>query len=256
MNTLSITLAAWNAWEQSSESPEDWTQIEMSGEEQLHSSLPKAQRIPPMLRRRLGSLGKAAIASSEDLVAEIDEPMPTVFCSQHGDLNRTLELLESLTNNDPLSPTQFSLSVHNAIAGIYSIARKDHSPTTALSCAQDDVSSALLETQLILQEQQCQYALCIVHDEPIPTRYCTTGLPTKAYAASFLLRSTPIDNAQQLKLSVGPREDSPSLATDTDNQPSALSLVKFLNQKTKHSLCLTLPSRSWLWQKDAQEQNS
>lgn len=254
MNTLPITLAAWNAWEMGSTAPESWTHIDTAGNEQSHSTLTKAQRIPAMLRRRLGSLGKAAIASGEELIANIDESIPTVFCSQHGDLKRTLGLLDSLSKQEPLSPTQFSLSVHNAIAGIYSIARKDHSATTALSCMQDDVSTALLETQLILEEQQSQYALCIVHDEPVPARYSTSAQPKRAYAVSFLLCARPSSTAQQLHLSIGSKacvvrhESLPKL------QPSALTLIDFLNGADKKELQLDTASHLWYWQKGKQAQ--
>lgn len=254
MSTLSITLAAWNAWEQSSTYPDTWNQITTDGAEQSHASLPKAQRIPAMLRRRLGSLGKTAITSADELIAKIDDAMPTVFCSQHGDLNRTLELLQSLALSEPLSPTHFSLSVHNAIAGIYSIARKDHSPTTAISCAQDDVSSALLETQLILEEQKSQYALCVVYDEPLPERYSTTALPTKAYAASFLLCANPNLETQELELSAGTRNKPYTTELTAHVNPSALQMVQFLNQDIARDLCFELSPQIWHWKKVQQEQ--
>ncbi len=253
MSTLTITLAAWSAWEQHSTTPESWSQRDASGIEQSHAGLAKAERIPAMLRRRLGSLGKAAIASGENLIADINEPMPTVFCSQHGDLKRTLSLLDSLSHREPLSPTQFSLSVHNAIAGIYAIAREDHSASTAISCAQDDVSSALLETQLILNEQRSQYALCLVHDEPIPERYSTSALPINTYAASFLLCAENSNSAQQLELCIAPDGTGENTAT---HQPSALTLIDFLNSRDQDTLDLNRHGNYWRWEKVSREQHS
>jgi len=249
MNTLAITFAAWNAWEQVPDNTELWNHF---GDRQGNESpimLPKAQRIPTMLRRRLGSHGKLAMAAAESAIAATPKSMPTVFSSQHGDLARTLELLDSLTSNEPLSPTHFSLSVHNAIAGIYSIARNDNSPTTALSSFVDDVSSALLETQLILEEQQCEFALCIVHDEPLPELYSTQSIPKRPYATAFLLSAKPSMSSKTLELSISP-DDSPKSTSTPIERPTAVELVEFLNQEKRPSLHLSSPERTWLWQID------
>jgi Beta-ketoacyl synthase, N-terminal domain len=248
MNTLAITFSAWNAWQQSQDAPEQWARYGSNHTSSTTDSLPKAQRIPPMLRRRLGSLGKAAIASAEDTISDIPVFMPTVFCSQHGDLHRTLSLLESLAENEPLSPTHFSLSVHNAIAGIYSIARKDPSPTSAICCSVDDVSAALLETQMILNEQQCQYALCVVHDEPLPEFYGCPNRPASSYAASFLLTSEPNESSLTLGLSLSKNDSSHSDSLSTQS-PSAVEMVNFLNQKNQDSQAFPSREKIWTWRK-------
>ncbi|MEY2840859.1 MAG: hypothetical protein RJB60_3158, partial [Pseudomonadota bacterium] len=48
-----------------------------------------------------------------------------VFASRYGDATRSLAMLGDLVNQQALSPSSFALSVHNAVAAIYSIARGD-----------------------------------------------------------------------------------------------------------------------------------
>jgi hypothetical protein len=55
--------------------------------------------------------------------AGADSDVPLVFASRHGDVARSMDLLGALVSDQPLSPTGFGLSVHNAIAALYSIAR-------------------------------------------------------------------------------------------------------------------------------------
>src|SRR4051812_6705411 len=85
-----------------------------------HDLQPDVSVIPAMLRRRLSPIGRAALSVIMPL-ADSQGAMPLVYVSRHGDLNRTLGLLQDLALGEPLSPTAFSLSVHNATAGLFSI---------------------------------------------------------------------------------------------------------------------------------------
>ena len=64
-------------------------------------------------------------------LAEGLEDLPLVFISRHGETPRTLDILSDLASEQPLSPTQFSLSVHNAVIGLWSILRNETSEMTA-----------------------------------------------------------------------------------------------------------------------------
>ncbi len=247
MNTLSINFAAWNAWQQLSATPDQWQHLGRDVDSEAIDTAPTPSSVPAMLRRRLGVQGKLATSSAEEAAKGINEPFPTVFSSQHGDLYRTLELLESLAAGEPLSPTNFSLSVHNAIAGIYAIARKDQSATTALSCAHDDVSTALLESQLILEEQQCHHLLCIVHDQNPPEFFRRYGLvkATTSYAAAFLLSAEPDKCTTTYTLSLSQAHEQGSHPL----QPSAISLIEHLNQNSESPLHFSVTDKLWTWNK-------
>ena len=51
--------------------------------------------------------------------------MRTVFASRHGSINESIELIECVARGQPLSPAKFSHTVHNAQAGLFSIAARN-----------------------------------------------------------------------------------------------------------------------------------
>ena len=113
------------------------------------NALPELKSVDPLLRRRLSPQGRAALAVADICAGDIG-PVRVVYASQHGELTRTLGLIESLRPEsiDGPSPTSFALSVLNSTPGIYSIARKDVSPSIALSAGEESSWCGLLEAAL------------------------------------------------------------------------------------------------------------
>lgn len=66
------------------------------------------------------------------------------------------------------SPTQFSTSVHNAVAGLYSILKKDNTISTSLSTTW---SEAVVEAYAFLKTNEAKKALVVYYDAPIPNIY-------------------------------------------------------------------------------------
>ena len=124
--------------------------------------------IPAMLRRRFNTLGKCAMGAALPLV-DGSSAMPSIFASRHGDTELSFELLEDIARNEPLSPTRFSLAVHNAIGGLYSIVRKDTSPVTAIAAMENLVLQTLFEA--LGQLQSSERVLCVIYDMPLAAFY-------------------------------------------------------------------------------------
>jgi hypothetical protein len=123
----------------------------------------------PMLRRRADFLSKMALEVAYDCLGQkVDVPM--IFCSRHGEALRSVELLTDLAKGSPLSPTSFGLSVHNATAGLFSIARADHANSIALSAGASSVEHAVIEACGLLAEGASE-VLLVVYDCPLPTIY-------------------------------------------------------------------------------------
>ena len=76
-----------------------------------------------MQRRRIERLGRMAIQAACWCQEAEESGVPLVFASRHGDVARSADLLNSLADDAALSPTAFGLSVHNAVAALYSITR-------------------------------------------------------------------------------------------------------------------------------------
>ncbi|MBJ7538706.1 beta-ketoacyl synthase chain length factor [Marinomonas transparens] len=208
---LSFKLKTWNAYAPSLESIDSWgnwlNDKNQSSEKQRNPSLKK---LPLMLRRRFSAIGKCAVEASMPMLAE-GQHIPLVFASRHGDVGLTLSLLESIAKNEPLSPTSFSLAVHNAVSGLLSIARKDPSETTAIAATENLIPLALLEaaSQLQVHDQ----VLCIICDMPLPDLYKPfADSPLFPYAIAIVLsrqegETLSLENQPLNKSTSSPQDD-------------------------------------------------
>jgi hypothetical protein len=121
---------------------------------------------------------------SKEQLAEVT----TVFASRHGDAVSNVPLLESLARNEPLSPTRFSHSVHNAPAALFSIAAKNRRPSTSVAAARGTFASGYLEAITMLYRGRGCPVLFVVADQPLPPPF--DGFqdePSGAYAVALLL---------------------------------------------------------------------
>lgn len=103
-------------------------------------------------RRRLTPLAGLALAAGERLVAgradDVAKSVPLVYASRDGDGDVLLRLLAALRDRQPVSPTQFHNSVHNAPAGYWSIGLGSKAATTALAAGDETFEVALAEAGL------------------------------------------------------------------------------------------------------------
>ncbi len=146
------------------------------------------KQIPPLLRRRLTTLGKPALEVVLALGVE-GECVPSVFSSRHGDTGLTLSLLEEMGKDEPMSPKGFTLAVHNAVAGLYTIFCKNTSNVTAISAMDGLVVNSILES--VGQLQTAEKVLCVIYDMPLPELYrpFCSSLPFPYAVAVVLSRS-------------------------------------------------------------------
>lgn len=145
------------------------------------------KQLPLHIRRRLDQFGRiAARVALPCLDGQGDTPL--VFASRHGSLTRTTSLLMSMARHEPLSPASFSLSVHNSVPGVLSIARADTSPATAVAAGAATLGAAVLEALAQLYARQHQVLIVCV-DEPACTPYDDPlAYPNAAFGLALLLR--------------------------------------------------------------------
>ena len=129
-----------------------------------------------MLRRRLAPLARAGLAMAE-AVLPVGQEARLVFASRHGDLRRTLGLLEAIADDQPLSPTAFGLSVHNALPGLWSIARQDRSANLALAAGEETFPWALVEAMSELAAKPDSDVVLLYADDPMPEAYAVFESP-------------------------------------------------------------------------------
>ena len=129
------------------------------------------QAIPPLLRRRLTDLGKMAFNGFYAASAGLNgKHVPWVIACRHGDTTRMNRLLTELARGETLSPTDFSLSVHNAIAAQFAIATGNKKMQTALSGGDQSFELGLLEAYA-LQKEVNETVGYIYYDYPLPMQY-------------------------------------------------------------------------------------
>ena len=163
-----------------------------------------------------------------------------MFVSRHGETPRTYEILSDLAKDEPLSPTQFSLSVHNAIIGLWSIMRGETSEMTALAAAGDGLEHGMLEAAALLNEGAPAVLLVITEEQP-PAAYSAwiDDVPFP-YALGLLL--TP---GTDWRLTLNSTTEARSKA----HWPHALNLLRTL--LGQQPLCQhAWKNRVWTWQRN------
>jgi len=196
-----------------------------------------------MLRRRAGFLGKMVLEVAYQCLSQrID--VPTVFASRHGDATRSVGLLLDLAKGEPLSPTSFGLSVHNATGGLFSIARGDHSSHVALAAGQSSVEHGVIEACGMLSEGEPE-VLLVVYDCPLPTPYRAFQDCDEQPCAWAWLMQPPADEAISLTWSDAVEHRPPSL----EGLPAGLEVLRFYLRK-ESTLERLSDTHRWLWSRD------
>ena len=198
--------------------------------------------VPKMLQRRLSPLAKAVFHVA-DLCLDNDQPIPAVFSSAHGEIGKSLEMLKLIQAGQELSPTAFSLSVHNAIAGLFSIAFNNMREITVLAPGQEGIAPAFIEAIGLLHEGADE-VLLMLYDEPISDFYPTAPYKLNSAAPCVLgLRIGLKGKGMSLNLSRS------SQSRDDGEHPVQLgALINFLLVGYQ-SLVLGNQGHSWTWQK-------
>ena len=177
----SFSISEWSGW-QATPSDESFNK---QGALTV-SEAPDVAVIPLMLRRRLNLLGRAC---GSEILKHLtnSKTMPIVYCSQHGDIERTTKVLNELADDQPVSPMHFSLAVHNAICGILSIQTGLTSNISTIAAGQEGLVPVLLEAAGILLSGS-EKVLCVICDVTLPEIYRDDqSLPKIPYAISFVV---------------------------------------------------------------------
>lgn len=168
--------AAWRAWAQGTLAPADLPDVP-----------PDVSFLPALQRRRLGLLSRLFFAAAWPLLDDAAH-CPLVLVSHDGEINRGFELWSALYGTGDVSPTSFGLSVHNALAGQWSMARGDMSEHTALAADEEALEIGILEACGLLREG-AEHVLLVFADEALGEQYDVRGVsrPPFAHALAMVL---------------------------------------------------------------------
>jgi Beta-ketoacyl synthase, N-terminal domain len=238
---VSFSVASCAAWAPTVETKEAWLAWANANYIISGDKAAPVQAMPPMLRRRAGFLSKMALQVAYQCLGE-RVGVPTVFSSRHGEASRSVDLLLDLAKGEPLSPTSFGLSVHNATGGLFSIARADHASGIAVAAGKSSVEHAVIEACGLLAEGE-PAVLLVVYDCPLPTPYLVfQDCVEQPFAWAWLMRP-PGDEVVSLTWSV-PLEETSS--NSEEHLPAGLDVLRFYLRKDQ-ALERTCGRRRWLW---------
>jgi Beta-ketoacyl synthase, N-terminal domain len=147
MRYVPFRVIAWMALSSAIQTRQGWTawaagasrDIAASGQVETVSTTP-----PPILRRRVTSVGQLALRAAYCLEQPADEPR-VILCSRHGEFSRTLGLIQTVAAGEATSPAEFTLSVHHGLAGLLSIAHRNMAGHTAIAAGPDTFGCGMLE---------------------------------------------------------------------------------------------------------------
>lgn len=240
-----FSIKSWGAWAPGLEQPENWRRWAVGEAVIAAEGEPKAAAMPPMLRRRAARQVRMAFEAAQACV-QGRKNIPVVFCSRHGEVRRSIEILEPLARDEAISPAAFSLSVHNAISGLYSIASTDTAPMTALAGGADSAAQGLIEAcaQVAAGAEE---VLLVSYDEPLPEIYQTyRDAPETAYAWAWLI-TAPQGRAYSWSWA---SEAQASSEHETETEAFGLRMMRCFLADTEQQV-LPGQGKQWYWRRHA-----
>ena len=114
--------------------------------------------IPMMMRRKLSTVGKIAMSTMLDCYGENSDDIKLVYASRYGELERVVKLISQEKENNEVSPTGFSFSVHNSTIGLFSLLKNIHSSYNSIAGGEDSFSAGLLDAVMNKEKTLFCYA--------------------------------------------------------------------------------------------------
>ncbi|MCF7353757.1 beta-ketoacyl synthase chain length factor [Vibrio sp. CK2-1] len=242
MNTISFNIEHWHALSPGLTTPEEWQHYTDHAFDNEKPSL-EVNLIPAMMRRRMSPLSKVALQTAihlqQSTTSEFDY---LIFSSRHGELPRTVELLQQVLQGEEASPMAFSQSVHNTSAGLFTIATKSPIPATSLAGCESSLHHALIEASAYLAENPQHKILLIDFDAPLPKPYDQfDATPTPPlYALGLVLGS-----GSQTQINWQTKKPS---SFESKNRSQTIDIIQQLAHQSRH-WTIEDSRNQWQWQR-------
>ncbi|MEJ2791886.1 beta-ketoacyl synthase chain length factor [Iodobacter sp. LRB] len=238
---IQFQISNWAAWAPGLHDQSSWLAYLAAPHTPTGDETPALSEMPVMLRRRVGHLGKMALQVAYRS-SEKDAQCPVIFASRYGDMAQSVEQLSQLALSNAVSPTAFSMSVHNAISALFSIARKDTGSYTAIAAGQETTEAAFTEALALLADGAAS-VLLVYYDEPLPQpHHIFADTPEFPHAFACLL----VKAEQGISLC----SKACGQSQEKDDLPGSIAVLRFLLSNQPEYLH-TVGPRTWVWQRNA-----
>jgi len=242
---IPLHVQKWAAWAPGLEDEPAWTGWCAQPRALGANGRPEAAFLPPLLRRRCSALTRIMLTVAFGCCDEQQRSqVGSVFGSRHGNINESIELLERLALGQPLSPTRFSHSVHNAQAGLFSIAAGNRRASSSIAAEADTFGCAFLEALGFLERAPTSPVLLVVADVPLSEAFA--GLvdePVASYGLGLLLASDGPGRRLAFGLEAGGEVPAGT------GWPDAIEFLRWL-ESPEPRLALGGTRRRFVWARD------
>ncbi len=207
---------------------------------------PEAKFLPAMLRRRCKPLTRIMLTAAYDC-CQGDEALlsqtRTVFASRHGSINESIGLLEAIAAAGRVSAATFSHTVHNAQAGLFSIAAANRQASSSLAGQEDSFAAGFVEALTHLQRAPEQKVLFVTGDVPLADSFAPLiDEPPMSYGVGLLLSATGTGTALSLGIETNLTDPEPT------KWPAAFEFLRWLHSDEESTVIQT-PMRKWTFRR-------
>ena len=245
--SLGFNIVEWAAYAPGLHDHAAWLAWSAEGYLPKGDEVPALSEMPAMQRRRLERVGRTALQVAYWCQSADAADIPLVFASRHGDIQRTYEMLEALARNEALSPTHFSLSVHNAIVAQYSIARALKQNYLAVAAGKSTAEAAVIEALGLLHDG-AEEVMLVMYDGLLPESYeVFVDEEAAEYAWAWRLKKANLETGS---FSLEILNDGKNAVESKSDLPHGLDVMRFM-LSNETTLYLNDGSRHWRWQRHA-----
>jgi len=241
---LCAVVAGSSAWAPGVTTPEEleaWIAAPRALERDGH---PQAKFLPAMLRRRCKPLTRIMLTAAYGCCTENElATVRTVFSSRHGSINESIGLLEAIAESKRVSAATFAHTVHNAQAGLFSIAAANRQASSSLAGQEASFPTGFLEALTHLNRAPQRKVLLVTGDVPLAETFASLIDEAQvSYGTGLLLASDGEGPGVSLALEPRTSADAPPSPTPW---PAAFEFLRWLHSEEPD---LTIPTQRTNWQ--------
>lgn len=247
---LTSRVRRWAAWAPACPDAAAWEAWATAPDPIGTEGHPEARFLPPLLRRRCTPLTRMMLTAAFNCCDEQERAeVRTVFASRHGSINDSIGLLEALVRGERISPAKFSHTIHNAQAGLFSIAATNRQASSSLSARADTFGSAYLEALTHLEREPARPVLLVIGDVPLDATFAPLVHEAVATYALALLLTTD-GEGDALSFGIGEADTSVDAGAALPRWPDAMEFLRWLLAK-ESALTLRGGRCAWSWTRTA-----
>ncbi len=244
-----IRILNWSAWAPNLPTKAAWVDYVKTGTfPDVTVKKPPCKQVPEILRRRCTFVTRMVLETSLDVFSGTEvasDSTQTVFCSRHGESQLLGSLLHDIHSEIPLSPTQFSNSVHHTATGYFDLVTKNKQTSRTISAGMSSFVIGYLEAVGLLKVKPDRACLLVIADE-IPPQPFAQSLQQPwdfSFAIAWLLELAKSNDQDAYRLARSKSSES----CNFNNEPAQSFLRWFIKEEERCTL--KTPNWSWTWTK-------